>query len=158
MSGRAIVAVAALLMLPLVTPRIRGADEIEYFSYLPSALFDGDLEFGNEYERFHAADPEGLQGFRETFLERREPATGRHINFAPLGTALLWSPFFLLAHVGVLTARGLGATVAADGVEIAGEPAPAHEDGVGITAHLGLTSQGRQSALAGGQQKERERD
>ena len=115
MSGRGIVAVAALLMLPLVTPRVRGADEIEYFSYLPSALFDGDLEFGDEYERFHAADPEGLRGFRETFLERREPATGRHINFAPLGTALLWSPFFLLAHVGVLAARALGASVAADG-------------------------------------------
>jgi hypothetical protein len=114
-SGRAVVAAAALLMLPLVTPRIRGADEIEYFSYLPSALFDGDLEFGDEYERFHAADPEGLRGFRETFLERREPATGRHINFAPLGTALLWSPFFLLAHGGVLLARALGAGVAADG-------------------------------------------
>jgi hypothetical protein len=115
MSGRAIVAVAAVLMLPLLTPRIRGADEIEYFSYLPSAVFDRDLEFGDEYARFHAADPQGLQGFKETFLARREPATGRHINFAPLGTALLWAPFFLIAHGGVLAARALGAAVAADG-------------------------------------------
>src|SRR5205814_691342 len=43
---------ALILTLPLVTPRIRGADEIEYFSYLRSAVFDRDLEFGNEYERF----------------------------------------------------------------------------------------------------------
>lgn len=106
---------ALLLSLPLVTPKIRGADEIEYFSYLRSAVFDHDLEFGNEYEHFEAADPQGLAGFKATFLDRREPATGRHINFAPLGTALLWAPAYLLAHLAVLAARALGGTVAADG-------------------------------------------
>ena len=106
---------ALLLTLPLVTPRIRGADEIEYFAYLRSAVFDRDLEFGNEYERFYAQDPRGLAGFKSTFLDKREPATGRHINFAPLGTALLWSPFYLLAHLGVTLARAAGASVAADG-------------------------------------------
>jgi hypothetical protein len=99
----------------LVTPKIRGADEIEYFSYLRSVVFDHDVEFGNEYEHFHAADPQGLAGFKATFLDRRETGTGRHINFAPLGCALLWSPFYLLAHAGVLAARVLGAPVAADG-------------------------------------------
>ena len=114
-SGRAIVVAAWLVTLPLVTPKIRGADEIEYFSYLRSMAFDRDLEFGNEYRHFYARDPEGLAGFSATFLDRREPATGRHINFAPLGSALLWSPFFLLAHLGVLAARAAGASVAADG-------------------------------------------
>jgi hypothetical protein len=98
-----------------VTPRVRGADEIEYFSYLRSLVFDHDVEFGNEYDRFYAADHQGLAGFKATFLERRETETGRHINFAPLGCALLWSPFYLLAHAGVLAARALGAHVAADG-------------------------------------------
>lgn len=111
---RALVA-ALLLTLPLVTPRIRGADEIEYFSYLRSAVFDHDLEFGNEYERFYAADPQALAGFKATFLDLREPATGRHINFAPLGTALLWAPAYLLVHAGVLAARSLGLAVEADG-------------------------------------------
>src|SRR5215217_4714258 len=92
---------ALLLTLPLVTPKIRGADEIEYFSYLRSAAFDRDLEFGNEYQHFYDADPAGLAGFKATFLDGREPQTGRHINFAPLGSALLWSPFYLLAHLGV---------------------------------------------------------
>ena len=110
------VLVAALLLtLPLVTPKIRGADEIEYFAYLRSAVFDHDLEFGNEYAHFHAQDPVGLAGFKGTFLDLREPATGRHINFAPLGTALLWAPAYLAAHVAVLAARALGADVAADG-------------------------------------------
>jgi len=117
-TGRRAIALLFVLTLPLVTPRLRGADEIEYFAYLHSVVFDGDLEFGNEYRYFYDRDPEGLEGFKGTFLERREPGTGRHINFAPLGTALLWSPFYLLAHLGVLLARALGASVAADGYSL----------------------------------------
>jgi len=114
-AGRRSLVVLFLLTLPLVTPKVRGADEIEYFSYLRSLVFDHDVEFGNEYDRFYAADPQGLAGFKRTFLDRRENDTGRHINFAPLGCALLWSPFYLLAHAGVLAARAFGARVAADG-------------------------------------------
>jgi hypothetical protein len=105
-----------LLTLPLVTPRIRGADEIEYFSYLHSIVFDRDLEFGNEYEYFYARDPQGLAGFKATFLDGREPKTLRHINFGPLGSALLWSPFYLLTHGGLRLAQALGVRVAADGL------------------------------------------
>lgn len=114
-AGRRALVLLFVLTLPLVTPKIRGADEIEYFSYLRSLVFDHDVEFGNEYERFYAADPKGLAGFKSTFLDLREADTGRHINFAPLGCALLWSPFYLLAHAGVLVARAFGARVAADG-------------------------------------------
>lgn len=117
-AGRRALALLFVVTLPLVTPRLRGADEIEYFAYLRSFVFDGDLEFGNEYRHFYSQDPEGLEGFHRTFLERREPDTGNHINFAPLGTALLWSPFYLLAHAGVLLARALGAGVAADGYSL----------------------------------------
>ncbi|HET8647709.1 MAG TPA: hypothetical protein VFO85_19580 [Vicinamibacteria bacterium] len=117
MSRRWLVA-AFLLTLPLVTPRLRGADEIEYYSYLRSLVFDGDLHFENEYRYFYERDPQGLAGFRATFLDRREEATGRPINFAPLGSALLWSPFYLLAHAGVLAARALGAPVVADGYSL----------------------------------------
>ena len=113
--GRLILGVAFLLMLPLLTPKIRGADEIQYYSYLRSALFDHDLDFENEYRHFYERDPQGLSGFKATFLDRRLEETGRTINFAPVGTALLWSPFYLVAHAGVLNARALGAGVLADG-------------------------------------------
>jgi hypothetical protein len=109
---------ALLLALPLVTPRIRGADEIQYYSHLRSLAFDRDLDFENEYRWFVARDPQGLQGFAETFLERKEPLTGRPINFTPIGCALLWSPFYLLAHLGVLAARTLGSGVPADGFSL----------------------------------------
>ncbi len=116
-AGRGLLVLVFILTLPLVTPRIRGADEIEYFSYLRSLVFDGDLEFGNEYTWFYERDPQGLAGFKATFLDLREPS-GRHINFAPLGSALLWSPFYLAAHAGVVAARALGASVAADGFSL----------------------------------------
>jgi hypothetical protein len=115
LSGGRLLVVLFVLTLPLVTPRIRGADEIQYYSHLRSLVFDGDLDFENEYRWFVAQDPQGLLAFQETFLERREPLTGRPINFTPIGCALLWSPFYLLAHVVVLALRGLGASIAADG-------------------------------------------
>jgi hypothetical protein len=114
-SGRRALLLVFIVTLPFVTPKVRGADEIEYFAYLRSLVFDHDLEFGNEYQHFYDQDPQGLAGFAATFLEQRESVTGRHINFAPIGSALLWSPFYLAAHAGVLLARGLGAEVAADG-------------------------------------------
>lgn len=101
----ALYAAAALLTLGLVSTRIRGADEIEYFSHLRSAVFDRDLDFTNEYSHFYGQNPEGLKGFKETFLDRREPVTGRPINFAPIGSAVLWSPFYLGADA--LVRRGM---------------------------------------------------
>ncbi len=99
--------VLAMLLLGsmiLVQPRVEESDAIQYFSYLPSLLIDGDLDFRNEYERFYREDPEGRQGFKETFLDRRTE-TGLQINFGPIGTALLWSPFYLTTH-GVLKLAG----------------------------------------------------
>ena len=90
--------IASAVTLALVSTKIRGADEIEYFSHLRSAVFDRDLDFTNEYEHFYKGNPQGLLGFKETFLDRREPKTGRPINFAPIGSAVVWSPFYLLAH------------------------------------------------------------
>ena len=41
-----------VLSLPAVTVRFYAADEIEYFAYLRSMWFDGDLSFDNEYRHF----------------------------------------------------------------------------------------------------------
>src|SRR3712207_3004827 len=101
------------LCLPLLTPRIYAVDSVEYYAYLPSLLFDGDLDFTNEYTRFDQMNPRA--GIKKALLDRRDPLTGRPINLAPIGTAILWAPAFLLTHGGVLAARGLGMDVAADG-------------------------------------------
>jgi len=113
--GPRLLCLVFLFTLPLVTPTIRGADEIQYFSLLRSLVFDQDLDFGNEYRHFYAQDPQGLAGFKATFIDRREDVTGRHISFGYLGPALMWSPFYLAAHGCVLAARAVGVPIAADG-------------------------------------------
>jgi hypothetical protein len=101
-----VLALLLLLSLPLVTPRIAESDAVEYFSYLPSLLLDGDLDFEDEYRLFYEEDPEGRAGFKETFLDL-STATGLKLNFGPVGTALLWSPFYIAAHLVTGSADGM---------------------------------------------------
>ncbi len=97
--GLGILLLLFLLSLPLVTPRVYAVDETEYFVYLRSLLFDGDLDFTNEYTYFARIHPQAR--IREALLEKRDPTTGLPLNVAPVGSALLWAPFYLLAHLGV---------------------------------------------------------
>lgn len=108
-----LLALVALLALPLFTPRLYAADEIKYFVHLRSAWFDHDLDFSNEYEHFLQADPKA-HGWLQGLLAERSP-TGRRLNDAPIGSAVLWAPFYLAADIVVLTARALGSSVARDG-------------------------------------------
>src|SRR5215510_13070293 len=41
-----------VLLLPISLPRIYATDEVQYYAYLRSIYFDGDLDFRNEYEHF----------------------------------------------------------------------------------------------------------
>lgn len=102
------IALAVLLLasVPLVTPRIAESDAVQYFSYLPSLLLDGDLDFEDEYAVFYREDPEGRKAFKETFLDL-STATGLKLNFGPIGTALLWSPFYLATHLVVGSEDGM---------------------------------------------------
>ncbi|MGH9321041.1 MAG: glycosyltransferase family 39 protein [Vicinamibacteria bacterium] len=102
------VVLAVLLFgsLVLVTPRIAESDAVEYFSYLPSVLLDFDLDFEDEYTVFYKEDPEGRAGFKETFLDR-STATGLKLNFGPIGSALLWSPFYIATHLVVGSPDGM---------------------------------------------------
>jgi hypothetical protein len=96
-----------ILSLPAVTTRLYSSDEIQYFSYLRSLWFDRDLSFENEYQYFYDRGIARAEGFHETFLER-ETGTGRRINFATIGCAILWAPFYA---AGDVTARLTGAAV-----------------------------------------------
>jgi hypothetical protein len=97
--------VAFTISLPAVTPRIYASDEIQYFSYLRSLWFDRDVSFENEYQYFFERNIGRGEGFHATFLEQYTEA-GRRPSFATIGSALLWSPFYL---AGDLAARATGA-------------------------------------------------
>jgi hypothetical protein len=96
---------AFLLSLPAVTTRIYASDEIQYFAWLRSWAFDRDVDFQNEYQHFYDAGVARNPLFHETFLERVNEA-GRRINFGPIGSAVLWSPFYAAGH---LWAKATGA-------------------------------------------------
>lgn len=91
---------AFLVTLPAVTSRIYASDEVQYFAYLRSLWFDGDVSFENEYRSFYERGIAADALFHETFLERTTE-TGRRINFATLGCALLWAPFYGAADLYV---------------------------------------------------------
>jgi hypothetical protein len=103
-----------LLSLPAVTVRFYASDEIEYFAYLRSMWFDGDLSFDNEYRYFYDRGIARGWRFKETFLDG-ETRTGMRFNFAPVGSAILWSPFYIVTDAGVRVARAVGVPVEADG-------------------------------------------
>ena len=99
------------MSLPAVTTRIYSSDEVQYFSYLRSIYFDRDVSFENEYRYFYDRGVAQSHGFHETFLER-ETGVGRRVNYATLGSAILWLPFYAVADAwtrmsGVAEPNGL---------------------------------------------------
>ena len=103
-----------LLTLPAVTARLYASDEIEYFAYLRSLWFDRDVSFDNEYRHFYDIGVARTDGFRDTFLVPVTP-TGKRENFATLGCALLWAPFYAVADVTARLAGSGSRRLAADG-------------------------------------------
>jgi hypothetical protein len=103
-----------LICLPLLNPWIRG-DGVGYYAFARAPLIQHNLDFERDYQSANA-------GFRELRLdENGEPRsffrtkTGHLDNHFTVGPAILWTPFLLLAHIGVLLARFFGSQVAADG-------------------------------------------
>ena len=90
--------------LPLLTPRLYGGDEIQYFAYLRSAWKDRDLQFSNEYQWFYDQSPPKLESFRRAFMVKLN-RTGYARNDAPIGCAILWAPFYAAADVYAKTVR-----------------------------------------------------
>jgi hypothetical protein len=105
----------AVALLPLATPRVYATDEVQYYVYLRSLRFDGDLNFANEYRRFAELNPHA--GVADSLLQpdRIREATGLYGNIAPVGSAIMWAPWFLLADLATQVARWFGAPITADG-------------------------------------------
>jgi hypothetical protein len=103
-----------LLSLPFLNPWIRG-DGVGYYAFARALLIDHHLDFTKDYQAANAS----FRGPRldEHGLPRPEyrTSTGLLDNHFTIGPAILWSPFLILTHAGVLLARSLGSSVAADG-------------------------------------------
>jgi hypothetical protein len=120
--GQIVIVALFLALLPISLPRIYATDEVQYYSYLRSVYFDGDLDFRNEYEHFaqlgeqqQPPDPAVRNALLHADAQNPNPITGKLRNVAPVGSAIMWAPGFVLADIGVRAASALGARVAADG-------------------------------------------
>ncbi len=102
--GVIVLIIVFLVAFPvLFKPWIHGADTIGYYSWLRSLVIDGDLQTADEFEHF------GM-GWLNTYAD-----TGLRDNPGAVGSAVLWSPWFLAAHGLTLLGRALGLPWAADG-------------------------------------------
>jgi hypothetical protein len=103
-----------ILSLPLLNPWVRG-DGVGYYAFVRAPLIQHDLNFERDYLQANA-------GFRERRIDKNgqlkpifRTSTGHLDNHFSVGPAILWTPFLLLAHGGVLLARAAGSSVPADG-------------------------------------------
>lgn len=103
-----------LFSLPFLNSWVRG-DGVGYYAFARAPLIQHNLDFTEDYR--HANE-----SFRGPRLDEngqpksafRTP-TGHLDNHFTVGPAILWMPFLFLTHAGVLLARALGSSVAADG-------------------------------------------
>jgi hypothetical protein len=103
-----------LLSLPMLNPWVRG-DGVGYYAFARAPLIQHNLDFTRDYQEANAS-------FRENRLDKNgQPTaefrtrTGHLENHFTVGPAILWAPFLLATHAGVLLARSMGSAVSADG-------------------------------------------
>jgi Dolichyl-phosphate-mannose-protein mannosyltransferase len=103
-----------LISLALLNPWVRG-DGVGYYAFARAPLIAHNFDFLPDYTRANDSFREGrLDEFGQpklSFLTR----THHLDNHFTVGPAILWSPFLLTTHAGVLIARALGSDVPADG-------------------------------------------
>jgi hypothetical protein len=86
--------------MPRADGSLLGSDGTYYYSYLPSVLLDGDLDFRNDYRNLMQGEPDKL-----AYSIGQLTPVGLPANHWSIGPAILWAPFFLLAQA---VALGLG--------------------------------------------------
>ena len=117
---RTIVAVGLLFALAYVTAqvwfakppgRVIDGDALGYYAWLRSAVFDGDINFSNDYRLL-------TDQFAEDSEELTPLATGLVPNKWPPGSAMLWAPLFLAVAAIVGALNLIGAQIPFDGLAL----------------------------------------
>ena len=92
----------ATIPFPRIDNHLIGSDGISYYAITRSVLLDGDFNFTNDYN---------LLG-----VEADLTITGLPSNPFAIGTAILWMPFFLLAHIISMFLNVIGFAVPLNGI------------------------------------------
>lgn len=96
-----------LVLTPiLLTPTVHSNDGVGYYSYVRSWFVDGDVDLENEYDHYVEVFPE---------INRETSGLGRTTNRYLIGSAIFWSPFFLLGQAMAFTGNFFGGSFQTDG-------------------------------------------
>ncbi|MCC7355736.1 MAG: hypothetical protein IT330_18495 [Anaerolineae bacterium] len=105
MKNKGLLALALIYLFALVTI---------FKPWVRSAAIDCDLDTYNEFQHYEGAQDEEPQSTAwRNFFRRTE--TGLWSNHYPVGSAVLWSPFFILAHAVTRLLNLAGYGIAPDG-------------------------------------------
>ena len=103
-----------VLSLALINPWVRG-DGVGYYAFARAALIQRNLDFTADYNAANSSFRDGRLDETGNPKPLFRTATNHLDNHFSVGPAILWIPFLIAAHAGVLIARALGSNVAADG-------------------------------------------
>ena len=98
------------ITLPLSNPWVRG-DGVNYYAYVRSLLVEHDLNFESDWRqanlsfRIYSVNPQG-QIAPEFYT-----STGHVENEYAVGASILWAPFLVPVHAGMLVLQRLGFNV-----------------------------------------------
>ena len=93
-----------LFTLPLINPRV-GSDGVGYYAYARSLLTEGGLNFEKDWPAGNVYRPRYTQ-------------TGHLDNLFTVGPAILWAPFLVTTHAGILALNRLGGNFRTDGFSL----------------------------------------
>jgi hypothetical protein len=103
-----------LVTLPLINPWVRG-DGVGYYAFARALLIEHRLNFEKDWLAANTSFRMGKIDADSHILPSAYTSTGHLDNHFSVGPAILWSPFLLAAHVGVLAYDSFGGGVTADG-------------------------------------------
>jgi hypothetical protein len=125
-----------LLTLPLSNPWVRG-DGVGYYAFARSVLIDHRLDFTKDWLAANASYRMGRTDALGNILPNQYTMTGHLDSHFSVGPAILWFPFLLVTHAGVIVYDRFGGQIPADG--FSGPYRVAMAFGTAVYGFLGLT-------------------
>lgn len=103
-----------VLTVPLINPWVRG-DGVGYYAYARSLLIDRNLNFEKDWEHGNESFVMGRLDPAGHVLPSQYTRTGHIRNLWSIGASLLWLPFLVVTHAGVLVADKFGGHIEPNG-------------------------------------------
>lgn len=103
-----------VVTLPLTNPWVRG-DGVGYYAFARSMLIEHRLDFTKDWLAANTSFRMGRVDANGHLTPAQYTITGHIDNHFSVGPAILWSPFLIAAHAGVILYDRLGGQIPADG-------------------------------------------